>query len=359
MTSTGKPQTYRQRVVHALRQVPFWLAAILLAGSSAFFQDTVKSMLGHAAARLDRLTCEWGVGHPNPGTDQMVVLIGDLASDKMEAKAKVISALRDTNEILPFGVCQKFAPITIGDIKARTNEQVYEASSIVKKYNADIMIFGEVLSSNALQLRLVNGYGDCGDGPMRLKIDDGAISTPFTTSVISLLTKTIIKNVTAVCSNIDKIDQNIISERVRKVSYYINNSRILSSSDKFDIAVNLYAISLDRIIKFIERDSVSIDRWIDSGINAVNLLISLQPELSYNYMLKPAIMIHAYRHSKKRDHVVNAISLINDHISSFDANFCNDIQFLHYDFNTFLTEISASGLARSGYEKIAMRYASC
>lgn len=221
----------------------YWILGIAGAAAAAFFSGILNGGLQSSSesfsAKLAEGLCEMRTSMPSGAESEFIVLISPFAGDASgEVTARVVNSFHGA-EFKALRTCEHVGFDVGKDTGAAEKDVVARSKAILKKYRADLLIFGDVVHQNdAVEMWIVDeDGGGCDAHPVKMKFQDGF--APESAGVGETLRRQIVaesvKQMAAACNHDANLDWKGVERRTKKVKDYLARQNSLSPTELSEI----------------------------------------------------------------------------------------------------------------------------
>lgn len=313
--STGQ-KSLRRRFLH-------WIVGLLVAGVAAaltpFITGQLQPLVDSTSAWLADIKCQLGSTTPKEDDKRLLVLISPLAGDDSKATQtdRLLGAFRG-QDVNAYTACERIAFDPHKDKDSSQREVAHASTALLKKYGADLLIFGEVgLADKAARVWLVNETGGCEEQPTPIVFENGfpPPSAGLAPKISEKIFGAMLSAVLAACKA-TQTDWKGLEHRTRKVGLYLQRASNSNKSSATSSAIWAYATALKLLYQNEDRKE-----WYETStafnLDQANRVFAQDPKNRALWLAMQAD-IEAERYDKSKDEAVfdAAIGYINEAITS-------------------------------------------
>jgi tetratricopeptide (TPR) repeat protein len=223
-----KADSLFHRILQLLKHPALWALGIVGAAGTAYLTPISTEVIDSLFRKTALAFCKFNEP-TNSDPSRFTILLSPLTSDdrKETSLHELINALRGDPIFHTVPTCEPLAFQYTHDSNVEEAILTERARTMMLKNNADLLLFGEVLSSDhSIKLFLVSEKGACDYRPRQLSLSSGLLPPSFAKETKAKLINAVMAEISGACRADSSFDWSLFSKRVRKMTVFMDREEL-------------------------------------------------------------------------------------------------------------------------------------
>ncbi|SDG98115.1 Tetratricopeptide repeat-containing protein [Paraburkholderia steynii] len=312
-------QARTNRLLSFLKRPAVWICGVIGTGVAGYaggiLTGTLQPFTDYASSRLAEVSCELTTEPVPAASENILVIVSPLSGDSGNHQTDLVVTAFGGQVFNAARICER---LNFDPAKGNFTSEIdvkREGAALLKKHNADLLIFGDVVIPNkSLRLWLVNRDGGCDQHPTKVVLEDAADIGP---KLRNQLISSSIAEMVAACNADPHADLENLKLRVRKVRNFLNQFRASLSADE----VQRIEVSYSDALFVLYRNDQG-DEWFDEAskfnLSQANVRYPNDPRQRSEWLYSQGALLRLrWWKARNVDDLRGAISFLDGAIKSF------------------------------------------